>query len=149
MTLVGKANLSLTDTAEGMVNKEANVKELRSFGLLVGTIFCILGLWPMLFRGQAPRMLVFLVGGSLMVLGGLVPHVLSPVHKVWMWIGHLLGWINTRVLLGIVFYGLITPIGIVLHMMGKSTIQRGFSDKQKTYRVVRIPRPRAHMKNQF
>jgi hypothetical protein len=88
-------------------------------------------------------------GGLLIVLGGILPHALAPVHKGWMWVGHVLGWINTRILLGIVFYGLITPIGIVFRLMGKDTMRQAFSATSPTYRVNRQRRPRSHMKFQF
>jgi hypothetical protein len=131
------------------VNHKSRTKELRSFGLLVGVIFTVMGIWPVLFRGESPRLWAVVVGGLLMVLGALVPDLLAPIHRGWMWIGHVLGWINTRILLGIVFYGLVTPIGIVLRLMGKDTMRQAFSDVSPTYRINRQPRPRSHMKRQF
>ena len=50
-----------------------------------------------------------------------------------MWIGHILGWINTRILLGIVFYALVTPIGIVFRLMGKDTMRQAFAETSTTY----------------
>jgi hypothetical protein len=131
------------------VSHKSNTKELRSFGLLVGAVFIVIGVWPMLFRGESPRLWAIIVGGLLMLLGGLVPDFLAPIHRGWMWIGHVLGWINTRILLGIVFYGLVTPIGIVFRLMGKDTMRQAFSETSQTYRVNRQPRPRSHMKYQF
>lgn len=84
-----------------------------------------------------------------MLLGVILPQALAPVHKVWMQIGHVLGWVNTRILLGVVFYGLITPIGIIFRLMGKDTMGQAFSEKISTYRVARKPRPRSHMRFQF
>ncbi len=131
------------------MNQSANAKELRSFGLLVGGVFSVLGLWPMLLHGESIRMWAVGGGGLLIALGAIFPQALSPVHKGWMWVGHILGWINTRILLGIVFYGLITPIGIVFRLMGKDAMRQAFSAHSPTYRVVRQPRPRSHMKYQF
>jgi len=124
-------------------------KELKNFGLLVGGILLVIGLWPMLLHGESLRVWVVGVGGLLIGLGGLYPQSLAPIHKGWMWVGHLLGWINTRILLGLVFYGLITPIGIVLRVMGKDTMSQALSETGPTYRVTRQPRPRSHMKYQF
>jgi hypothetical protein len=103
----------------------------------------------MLFRGEPLRLWAIAVGGLLIFLGGILPRALAPIHKGWMWIGHILGWINTRILLGIVFYGLITPIGMVFRLMGKDTMRQAISDQSPTYRVARQPRPRSHMKHQF
>ena len=124
-------------------------KELRQFGLLVGTVFVVIGLWPLVFRGEPLRLWATGIGGLLVVCGGALPAVLAPVHKGWMWVGHILGWMNTRILLGIVFYGLVTPIGIVFRFMGKDTMRQAFSKSSATYRVVRSPRPPSHMNHQF
>ena len=127
----------------------ATDKELRQFGLFVGAVFAVIGLWPLVFRGEPLRLWATGIGGLLVLCGGLLPSVLAPVHKGWMWVGHILGWINTRILLGIVFYGLIAPIGIVFRLMGKDTMRQTFSESSATYRVLRSPRPRSHMKCQF
>ena len=131
------------------MNQDFSAKELRRFGLLVGGIFNVIGLWPMLLHGESLRLWALGVGGLLMVLGGMLPQALFPIHKGWMKVGHILGWINTRILLGIVFYGLITPIGIVFRLMGKDTMRQAFSEASSIYRVIRQPRPRSHMKYQF
>ena len=127
----------------------ATRKELRQFGLLVGAVFTVIGLWPLVFRGEPLRLWAVGIGGLLIAFGGILPQVLRPVHKGWMWIGHILGWINTRILLGIVFYALVTPIGLVRRLMGKDTMRQAFAETSTTYRVVRSPRPHSHMKYQF
>jgi hypothetical protein len=127
----------------------ATRKELRQFGLLVGAIFTVIGLWPLVFRGEPLRLWAIGVGGVLIVCGGILPQLLAPIHKGWMWVGHILGWINTRILLGIVFYALVTPIGLVFRLMGKDTMRQAFAESNTTYRVVRSPRPPSHMKSQF
>ena len=124
-------------------------KELRQFGLLAGGVFSVIGLWPMFLRGEPLRLWAVILGSLLILLGSLVPTWLAPIHRGWMWVGHVLGWINTRIILGVIFYGLITPIGIVFRMLGKDTMRQSFSDTSSTYRVNRQPRPRSHMKFQF
>lgn len=132
-----------------MNHDTATTKDLRSFGLLVGAVFCVIGIWPLVFRGEPMREWVVGGGGLLVLLGGVAPQLLRPLHTGWMWIGHVLGWINTRILLSIVFYGLITPIGLIFRLMGKNTVRQAFSESSTTYRVIRTPRPRNHMKFQF
>jgi Saxitoxin biosynthesis operon protein SxtJ len=131
------------------MEKSATPKELRQFGLIVGAVFAVIGFWPLVFRGEPLRWWAVGPGGTLIILGSVLPRVLRPVHTGWMWIGHVLGWINTRILLGIVFYGLVTPIGVIFRLMGKNTMQTVFSKESSTYRVVKTPRPRTHMKYQF
>jgi Saxitoxin biosynthesis operon protein SxtJ len=133
----------------GTVDHKTNIKELRNFGLLVGGVFSVIGLWPMLLRGEPLRLWAVIIGTLLILLGSLVPTWLAPIHRGWMWVGHVLGWINTRIILGVIFYGLITPFGIVFRLLGKDTMRQTFSDASPTYRVNRQPRPRTHMKFQF
>jgi len=132
-----------------MMDHSATRKELRHFGLLVGAVFAVLGIWPLVFLNEPLRWWSLVPGGLLILLGAILPQVLAPIQKGWMWVGHVLGWINTRILLGIVFYGLVTPIGLVFRLMGKGTMRQVFAKDSATYRVVRTPRPRSHMKLQF
>ena len=131
------------------MEQTARRKELRQFGLLVGAVFSVIGLWPLVFRGEPLRLWALGIGGLLIVCGGILPQLLAPIHKGWMWVGHIMGWVNTRILLGIVFYALVTPIGFVFRLMGKDTMRQAFAESSTTYRVVRSPRPHSHMKYQF
>ena len=131
------------------MEQAATRKELRHFGLLVGAVFTVIGLWPLVFRGESLRLWAIGIGGLLIAFGGILPQLLAPIHKGWMWVGHILGWINTWILLSIVFYAMVTPIGLVRRLMGKDRIRQAFAESSTTYRVVRSPRPHSHMKNQF
>jgi len=131
-----------------MGNKK-ETKELQTFGLMVGGIFLILGLWPALWRGEEPRLWALIPGIVLVVLGLSLPRSLKRAHKVWMVVGHVLGWINTRIILGIVFYGLITPMGLVMRLFGWDSMRRTLLPQANTYRIVRQPRPHSHMRRQF
>jgi hypothetical protein len=131
------------------VERAATRKELRQFGLLVGGVFAVIGLWPIVFRGEPLRLWAIGIGGMLIAFAAVLPLALTPIHKGWMWTGHVLGWINTRIILGIVFYGLVTPIGMASRLLGKDTLQRTLEESSTTYRVLRKPRPRGHMKYQF
>jgi len=131
------------------MNHQVEVKELRNFGLMVGGIFLVIGLWPMVWRGEGIRLWAIGLGGLLIPLGLLMPAVLAPVFKVWMKVGHVLGWINTRIILGALFYGLITPMGVVMRLFGWDAMRRVLVRDVESYRVVRQPRPRTHMTRQF
>jgi hypothetical protein len=128
---------------------QATDKELRQFGLIVGGVFSVIGLWPVMFRAESPRLWAIILGSLLIALGAMVPQTLKQVHHGWMKIGHVLGSINTRIILGIVYYLLITPMGIVMRLMGKDSMHRAVGENVDTYRVVRTVRPRHHMRNQF
>ena len=130
-------------------NHQVSNKELRQFGFLVGGVFAVIGLWPLLFRGESPRLWAIVLGGLLIGLGVVIPQSLKQVRRGWMQVGHVLGAINTKIILGVVYYGLITPMGLVMRLMGKDSMHRALVKEATSYRVVRAPRPRQHMKNQF
>ena len=131
------------------MDHQGSKKELRSFGFLVGAIFTVIGVWPMLFSGESPRLWAIGLGGSLILVGGVLPAALAPIHKGWMWVGDMLGWINTKIILTIVFYGLVTPMGLLFRLLGKDVMRQAAMQDSPTYRVIREPRPRGHMRHQF
>ena len=130
-------------------SQQPTTKDLRQFGLLVGSVFAVIGLWPVVFRSESLHLWAMILGSLLIVLGVLAPQSLRQVHGGWMKVGHILGSINTRIILGIIYYLLITPMGLVMRLMGKDPMHRAFAQGADTYRVLRAPRPRHHMRNQF
>jgi saxitoxin biosynthesis operon SxtJ-like protein len=124
-------------------------KQLRTFGVLVGGIFAVLGLWPAMVRGAEVRLWGVGVAVVLIVPALVHPRSLRWPYRLWMALGQGLGWLNTRIILSLVFYGLFTPIGWVRRLRGQDAMQRRFEPDATTYRVVRSPRPSAHMTRQF
>ncbi len=131
------------------MTEQIEIKELRKFGLIVGGIFLIIGGWPLVWRGGDIRLWALWLGAILVPVGLVVPAALAPVFRIWMKVGHVLGWINTRIILGILFFGLITPMGIVMRLFGWDSMRRVLVRDAQTYRVIRQPRPRSHMTRQF
>jgi hypothetical protein len=127
----------------------ADVKELRRFGLVVGGIFATIGVWPVVARGALPRWWAVGLGMALIVSALAFARRLAPAYHVWMRLADTLAWINTRLLLSLVFFGLITPMGIGMRLFAKDPMRRGFNCEAKTYRVVRRSRPPTHMTRQF
>ena len=121
---------------------------LRKFGLLVGGVFCAIGLWPLIF-GRGLRAWAIVVGLALILPALVVPRALRPVHKIWMALGEALGYVNTRILLGLVFYGIVTPMGLAKRRFGEDPMRRGHDPAAPSYRVPKAPRPGEHMKRQF
>ena len=132
-----------------MKNK-SDIKQLRNFGLMVAGIFAAIGLWPALIRGDDPRLWALVLASLLVIPALVVPMSLGSVYRGWMTVGYVLGWINTRAILGVIFYGLFTPIGMVRRfLLAKDSMHRRFEPEADTYRVVRQPRPSSHMRRQF
>ena len=128
---------------------ENDKTNLRNFGLIVGGMFCLIGVWPAVWHGETPRLWALMPGCLLIFLGLVMPPVLRPIFKVWMRAGHVMGWINTRILLGIIYFGLITPMGMVMRLFGWDSMRRTLNQNAESYRVVRLARPRSHMTRQF
>jgi hypothetical protein len=124
-------------------------KHLRSFGCMVGGIFALMGLWPAVWRGQPLRLWSLILGGLLMVLGLAWPRSLTHVYRLWMRVGEVLGWINTRLILGAIFYLLFTPLGLYMRLRGQDPMRRTLAPEAESYRVERQSRPAAHMRHQF
>jgi len=100
-------------------------------------------------RGQGPRFWALLGGGILVLPGLLMPSFLAPIYKVWMAVGKALGWINTRLILGVIYYLLFAPVGLVIRLFGRDPMQRGRVSDALTYRVSRKSRPSSHIRHQF
>ena len=132
-----------------MENVEVANKTLRQFGLMVGGVFLVIGLWPFLWRQEAMRDWAVVLGALLTVSGLAGPAILKYPYQGWMKVGHVMGWINTRIILGILFYGVVTPMGLVMKLTGRDPMCRGFEPDAQTYRVIRQPRAATHMKNMF
>ena len=126
-----------------------NTKQLRSFGLIVGGIFAVIGVWPALWRSQPLRLWSLILGGALIALALVWPRSLAQVYCLWMTVGEVLGWINTRLILGILFYGIFTPIGLFMRLRGQDPMRRTLTPEVDTYRVVREPRAVSHMRHPF
>ena len=124
-------------------------KQLRSFGLTVGGVFALIGLWPLILHAADPRWWSVVVAGILIAPALVYPNSLFWPYKGWMAVGHVLGWINTRIILGVVFYAVVTPIGIVRRWLGKDPMGRRLSRELQSYRVVRKPRPASHLRRQY
>jgi hypothetical protein len=76
----------------------------------------------------------FFAGSGLFLLGGLVGRpLLRPVYVLWMKFAFILGWVNTRLILGIFFYGILTPIGLIMRLFGWDPLARKINRDAPTY----------------
>jgi hypothetical protein len=131
------------------MGQNSSSKELRSFGFIVGGAFGLIGLWPLVFRHQNMRIWALLLAGLLGAAAFVLPRALQPIFKVWMRAGFVLGWINTRIILGIIFYVVFTPAGLVMRLMHKDPMRRQSQPDADSYREVKQPRPSSHLNHQF
>lgn len=131
------------------MQNEITKNQLRSFGLTVGGIFAGIGVWPLLIHSAEPRWWSLIIAGALLLPASIYPHSLLWPYKGWMMIGHILGWINTRIILGLVFYAVVTPIGLVRRWLGKDPMGRELRPELDSYRIIRKPRSESHLHRQY
>jgi hypothetical protein len=131
------------------MQNDVDKKQLRSFGLIVGGVFALIGVWPAVIRGMDPRWWALVLAVILILPALIYPKILYWPNKGWMLVGHVLGWINTRIILGAVFYVVITPVGLIRGWLGKDPMGKCLKPGVTSYRVPRAPRPPSHLTKQY
>ena len=118
----------------------------RQFAVMFFAVFVALAFWP-LWPLRAPTWSWLIVACAFLAAGIFVPRALVPIYRVWMFVGHVLGWINSRLLMGLVFYLLVTPTALVLKLRGRDLLR---TRAGRSYWVARAepPSPQS-MRNQF
>jgi hypothetical protein len=107
------------------MTRPSSRRELREFGLLVGGVFAALGAW-WIYRAKFPATSYAFVaiGVLLIAAGAIAPSLLRPVQRAWMALAEALAFVMTRVILAIVFYLVVTPIGIIRRLIGADPLRR-------------------------
>ena len=114
---------------------ELDKKGLRDFGLITGGLFVLIFglLLPWKFEWQWP-VWPWVLFGLLAVLAFAAPMWLNPVYRVWMRIGHMIGSVISRIILGLVFFLVVTPLGLMMRATGKDPMNRRFDASLPSYR---------------
>lgn len=118
------------------INKNPTSKDLRSFGLIMGGMISVFFglLIPWIWDLKWP-MWPFIVAAAFVLVALAAPKLLTPIYHVWMKIGQVLGFINTRIILGLVFFTIFFPFALALKLLGKDPMARKLDAKIKSYRV--------------
>jgi len=117
-------------------SSEVTKKELRQFGIMMGSFLVLFfgllipWIWGIAFPAWPWIAAAVFIGTALVI-----PIVLKPIYVVWMKLSHVLGWINTKILLSIVFYLIFLPIGILMRLFGKDPMHRKLEKNVTTYRI--------------
>lgn len=129
---------------------ETDRKELRKFGLTTGIIVALLFglLLPWIFSRPILRW-PWGVSSVLIIWALIAPGTLKIVYNIWMRIGLALGWVNTKIVLGIVFYLVFTPMGILMKMFREDPMRRKIDDGAISYRCASVKQPKEHMERPY
>ena len=127
----------------------ATLKEIRFFGLIFSllVVFIFAGLMPLLLN-QSISVWPFVVGTVTALLALLAPSALRPLHSLFIKLGTVLGFINTRILLFIIFFGLFLPVSIIMWLVRRDILGRKPSTVD-SYRKPSQPRPRDHFERPY
>jgi hypothetical protein len=113
-------------------------KDLRVFAVLFWVFFT--GVAYIVFRRTGSTAIAGGIAAAAALVGivGLaVPKVVRPVYIVWMLAAFPIGWLLSHVLMGVIYYLVVTPVGMVMRMLGRDPMRRGFDAKATTYWIPR------------
>ena len=118
----------------------------RSFGIVFFVVFILIGFYPLLKDGNL-NIILILIGLIFLILGILNSRILTPLNKIWFKFGILLGQIISPIVMGIIFFLVVTPIAFIMRVLGKDVLEL----KKKTDNSYWIKKTdlKSKMKNQF
>jgi len=124
-------------------------KGLRKFGITTAIIIAVLFgvIFPYLFD-QSISIIPWSISAVLILWALIIPKSLNPIYHIWMKIGLVLGWINTRIILGAVFYLIVTPIGLFVRLIGKNPLNKPMP-MMDSYRITSKARSKKHMEKPY
>ena len=109
-------------------SKKIKMSSNRSFGILFFIVFVIIGLWPLLNDADI-RIWSILLSSVFLILGIFNSKILTPFNRIWVRFGIILGTIIAPFVMGLVFFIVITPIGIIMRLLGKDLLNIKYSNK--------------------
>ncbi len=110
----------------------------RSFGIVFAVVFAIIALWP-LTDGGAARVWAAAIAGAFLVIALARPSLLAPLNRVWTVFGLMLHRITNPLIMGLVFYGAVTPTGLIMRALGKDPLRRRLDPGAESYWIDREP----------
>ena len=125
---------------------EIKINSNRSFGTVFFVVFLLIAFYPLL-KGHDLRIWSLIVSLIFLILGLLNSKILTPLNKMWFKLGLFLGKIISPLIMGIIFFIVVTPIGIIMRLFNKDLLNLKYN-KEKSYWIKRVG-PKSKMKNQF
>ena len=119
----------------------------KSFGLLFFIVFLIIGLWP-LKNGDSLNIYFIAISITFLILGLINSKLLSPLNKIWIKLGEVLGIIISPIVMFLVYFIVLTPISLIVRLFGKDLLGLKFFKKNDSYWIIRKSNL-GSMNNQF
>jgi predicted membrane metal-binding protein len=122
----------------------------RTFGIVFAVVFAIIALWP-LMSGHAPRLWASVIAVAFLAVALLAPRLLAPLNRAWFHFGLALHRVVNPVVMAVIYYGTVVPIGLILRARGKDLLRLKREPEATSYWIARDPPgpPRGSMSKQF
>ncbi len=130
--------------------KNPGARELRKFGMITGAI--VAGLFGLLLPwafDYAWPLWAWIVAAVLWSWALVHPRSLFVVYRLWLRFGHVAGWINTRIILAILFYAVFFPFGLLMRLFGKDPMRRKADDAAASYRILSATMDKDHVERPY
>ena len=128
------------------MDKNTKLPTNKNFGIVFSLIFLIISLFPLINDGSL-RIWSLIVSTVFLFLGLINSKILTPLNKIWFRFGLLLGRIVSPVIIGVIFFFVVTPTALIMRLIGKDLLNLKFN-KHKSYWIEKTG-PKSKMKNQF
>ena len=125
---------------------EIKISSNRSFGIVFFIVFLLIALYPLL-KGNDLRIWSLIISFIFLILGLINSKILTPLNRLWFKFGLLLGKFISPLIMGIIFFAVVTPIGIIMRLLKKDLLNLKYN-KKETYWIDKSG-PKSKMKNQF
>ena len=125
---------------------EIKISSNKSFGIVFFIVFLLISLYPLL-KGNDLRIWSLVISFIFLILGLINSKILTPLNRLWFKFGLLLGKFISPLIMGIIFFVVVTPIGIIMRLLKKDLLNLKYN-KKETYWINKSG-PKSKMKNQF
>ena len=125
---------------------DIKISSNRSFGIVFFIVFILIALYPLL-NDQEIRLWALIISAVFLILGLLKSKLLTPLNKLWFRFGIFLGKIISPIIMGFIFFLVVTPIGLIMRLLGKDVLNLKYN-KERSYWIEKDG-PKSKMKNQF
>jgi len=129
-----------------LLTNDIKISSNRSFGIVFFIVFLLIAIYPLINNDEL-RIWSLIIAIIFLILGLINSKVLTPLNKLWFKFGLLLGKIVSPLIMGIIFFLVVTPTALIMRMIGKDLLNLKFNNK-KSYWIKKTG-PKSKMKNQF
>ncbi len=129
-----------------IIRDDIKIGSNRNFGVVFCTVFLIIGLFPLINNGDL-RKWSLIIAIIFLILGLLNSKILSPLNKLWFKFGLFLGKIVSPLVMGIIFFLVVTPTGFIMRLLGKDILNLKYNNNFTYW--IKKKGPKSKMRNQF